>query len=489
MLTGEVFRAREFRLALAFAIAISIATAAIFGLIYLQVSRTDMQQVGAILIRESAMSVNDSESQLREALELRLTQDIRRLDFVALVDSRGDMVFGNVLPKLSIPVDGRPHLVSEDLLPDPRGDKDPAIFVARRRSDGGVLLLGRSLREDYDLLQMLLRTLAAAVAPTIFVILAIGAIFARRASKRFERIHSAIARIMKGDLRSRLPVAAEGDDVDEVARAVNLMLDEIEGLLDQLRSVGDNIAHDLRTPLMIARSKIARALDEEADIDAKRSTLEAAIAQIDRASVAISAILRVSAVEKGALGNRFKDFDLGLLCAEVAEFLQPLAQTKSIDLAVETDDPALMRGDPDLMREAVFNLVDNAIKFTPRRGWVRIEAGVADGRPLMAISDSGCGVSARDRPRIFRRFYRGEGSHEAAGHGLGLSIAQTIANLHGFELTVEDNNPGARFVMRARAGPPAGFARDGAPGDRTRSSAGVESGRASPGRRSVEPAT
>ena len=111
-----------------------------------------------------------------------------------------------------------------------------------------MLLLGRSLRESYDLQKTLLRALAIALLPTILLILAIGAFFARRASQRFERIHDAIVRIMNGELDSRLPVANEGGDIDKVARAVNLMLDEIARLLDQLKSVGDNIAHDLRTP-------------------------------------------------------------------------------------------------------------------------------------------------------------------------------------------------------------------------------------------------
>src|SRR5208337_5065971 len=118
---------------------------------------------------------------------------------------------------------------------------EPAIFVARRRGDGGVVVFGRSLREAYDLQETVLRALAIALAPTILLILAIGAFFASRASKRFERIHGAIVSIMNGEIHSRLPVANDWDDVDKVARAVNLMLDEIERLLDQLKNVGDNI--------------------------------------------------------------------------------------------------------------------------------------------------------------------------------------------------------------------------------------------------------
>ena len=185
-------------------------------------------------------------------------------------------------------------------LPDSSGNREPAIFVARRLPSGGVLLLGRSLWETYGLQGTLLRALAVALLPTVLVILAIGAIFARRASQRFERVHDAIVRIMNGELDSRLPVANEDRDIDKVARAVNLMLDEIARLLDQLKSVGDNIAHDLRTPLAVARARIERALNNEAGIEQLREALEAALAQIEKVSTAVSAILRISAVENGA---------------------------------------------------------------------------------------------------------------------------------------------------------------------------------------------
>ncbi len=408
-----------------------------------------MQRVSAVLVDEAAKSEGDSDEQLRRALELRLTRDIRRLDYVALFDASGAKIFGDVPAVPSIPVDGAAHIVRQQLLPDSSGF-EPALFVARQRPDGAVVLFGRSLREVYDLQATLLTVLAIALLPTVLVILAIGAFFARRASMRFERIHSAILRIMNGELHSRLPVGREGDDVEKVARAVNPMLDEIERLLDQLKSVGDNIAHDLRTPLMIARAKIARALDEETDAEILRPILNAAVSQIDRASVAIAAILRVSAVENGALGNRFTHFDLGAVCAEVVDFYEPLAQSKSIEMTVDVRGPAPMRGDVDLMREAVSNLVDNAIKFTPEGGTVRVEAETIDGLPRLAVSDTGRGIPPQDRARVFRRFFRGDGD-DVPGHGLGLNIAQTIANLHGFQLTVEDNNPGARFVMAPMA--------------------------------------
>ncbi len=446
----DIFHARAFRLALAFSLAVSAATAAIFTLIYLQVSDADVQRVGAVLVDEAAKSEADSPEQLRQALELRLTRDIRRLDYVAVFDASGDKVLGNVSALPSVPVDGRAHEVRRQLLPDARAF-EPALFVARRRVDGDVLVLGRSLREVYDLQASLLKVLATALLPTILVILGIGGLFARRASQRFERIHAAIARVMNGDFQSRLPVRAEGDDVELIAKAVNTMLDEIERLLDQLKSVGDNIAHDLRTPLMVARAGLARSLEDNGSAERLRSAVTAALAQIDRASLAIGAILRVSAVENGARRNRFQDIDLSALCAEMVDFYEPLAQSKSIGIALVADAQVCVRGDEDLLREALSNLLDNALKFTPEGGAVRVEARLDGDLPRLEVSDSGPGVPAEDRVRIFRRFARGDGARDVPGHGLGLNIAQTIANLHGFDLTVEDNNPGARFVMRVTA--------------------------------------
>jgi signal transduction histidine kinase len=452
----EVLNARAFRLALAFSLAISVATVAAFGFIYWQVSSADTQRVAGVLVDEAAKSQDDSEAELRGALRLRLTRDLRQLDFVALFDSKGAFVFGNVPRMPLVPVDGRAHVVQERLLSDFNSIHEPAIFVARRLADGGALLLGRSLWDVYGLRETLLRALAIALLPTILLILAIGALFARRASQRFNRIQDAIDRIINGELNSRLPVANEDGDVDKVARAVNLMLDEIARLLEQLKHAGDNIAHDLRTPLAVARAKIERALESGEDIEHLRADMEAALAQIEKVSATISAILRIAAVENGARKRQFTDFDLAAICAQLLDFYEPLAESKGVAMIADADTTIPIRGDQDLMREALSNLIDNAIKFTPAGGSVRIEAGTADGLPFVLVSDTGVGVPPQERTRIFDRFYRGERSGQSPGQGLGLSIAETIANLHGFKLTVEDNDPGARFELRAAAAPALG---------------------------------
>ena len=183
--------------------------------------------------------------------------------------------------------------------------------------------------------------------------------------------------------------------------------------------------------------------------------MEAALVQIEKVSITISAILRISAVEQGAREKQFKDFDLAVVCAQLLDFYEPLAELKGVTMIVNASTPVPICGDQDLMREALSNLIDNAIKFTPAGGMVQIGARMTEGRPFVLVSDTGVGVPPQERAKIFDRFYRGERSGQTPGHGLGLSIAETIANLHGFKLTVEDNKPGARFELRATSSAPA----------------------------------
>ena len=449
MRTLELFRSTAFRLAVAFALATTIATAAVFALVYLDISTSDVARLRVVLVDEAAKGITESDGELRRALELRLTRDLRRLDYVALFTAGGTRLYGNIDKLPDIPIDGQAHFVAEARPSGAESRAEPALFVARRRADGGVLVLGRSLLEVYAIRSTVLRALAIGLGPAIVLALAIGAIFARRATRRLSLIHETIARIMLGDLKARLPSGAQNDDIDKISRAVNLMLDELARLLEQLKSAGDNIAHDLRTPLAVMRAKLERGLAAGDDHRAMRIAAEDALDQLDKALVMVTALLRVSAVENGLRASAFQEIDLARICADLFEFYEPVARAKSIEMTLHTPASAPLRGDADLMREAISNLIDNAIKFTPPGGKVQLEIATRGDQPTVRVRDSGCGVPRAERDKIFQRFYRG-GGQTAPGYGLGLSIAKTIAGLHGFDLTVEDNEPGARFELAAR---------------------------------------
>jgi signal transduction histidine kinase len=175
-----------------------------------------------------------------------------------------------------------------------------------------------------------------------------------------------------------------------------------------------------------------------------------ALAHIDRAMLAVAALLRLADVEYGPKSNKFSPIDLSAICTDLFEFFEPLATSKSIKMTLETQSAVQTLGDRDLMREAVSNLIGNAIKFTPEHGTVNVSVTQEDGRPVVRVRDNGIGVEPGERDKIFQRFYRTSSGHRVPGSGLGLSIAAAIANLHDFDLRFNDNDPGAVFEMVAR---------------------------------------
>ena len=445
----EFLRSSAVRVAIGFVLATTVATTAIFGLVYLQIRAADEKSNRLILEDEAAKSINHSIDELKYAFDVRLTHDLRRLDYAALFSADRQVMFGNIDALPPIALDGKSHFVAASPVPGGDNRMEPAIFVAQTRPDGTIMLLGRSLLETLAFRRIVLRALATGLAPMLLLALAIGAFFARRASRRLTTIHDTIARIMKGDMHLRLPVRSQHVAIDKISRDVNLMLDEIMRLLVQIKGVSDNIAHDLRSPLAVVHAQLERGL-ESSDNEALRGVARQALAHIDKAMLTIAALLRLADVEYGPKSSKFHTIDLSAICADLFEFYEPLATSKSINMALEIQSPVQILGDGDLMREAVSNLIGNAVKFTPEGGNVRVSVTLEDGNPVVRVRDNGIGVEPAERDKIFQRFYRTASGHRVPGSGLGLSIAAAIANLHDFELRFDDNHPGAVFEMAGR---------------------------------------
>src|SRR5579872_2419509 len=445
----EFFRFSAVRVALAFVVVTTVATMAVFALVYLQIGEASEARNRLILEAEAAKSADRSVDELRAAFEVRLTHDLRRIDYAALFASDRKIMFGNIDELPAIPVDGKSHFIAATRVPGSDNRLEPAIFVARLRPDGTIMLLGRSLLETLAFRRIVQSALAAGLAPMLLLALAIGAYFARRSSRRLTAIHDTIARIMKGDTQLRLPVGPRHDTIDKISRDVNLMLDEIVRLLVQIKGVGDNIAHDLRSPLAVVHAQLERGLESSSD-EQLRVVVRQALAHIDKAMLTVAALLRLADLEYGPKSRDFRTIDLSAICADLFEFYEPLATSKSIKMTLETLSSVQMKGDGDLMREAVSNLIGNAIKFTPEHGSVSISVTREDGRPVVRVRDTGIGVEPAERDKIFQRFYRSASGHRVPGSGLGLSITAAIANLHEFDLRFDDNRPGAVFEMVGR---------------------------------------
>ena len=445
----EFFRSSAVRVALAFVLVTTLATTAVFALVYLQIGETNEARNRLILETEAAKSINRPVEQLRGAFEVRLTNDLRRIDYAALFNADRKLMFGNVDTLPPIPVDGKSHFVPATRVPGSDNRIEPAIFVVLKRPDGNIMVLGRSLLETLAFGRIVKRALLAGLGPMLLLALLIGAYFARRSSRRLTIIHDTVVRIMKGDTDLRLPIGSGRDPVDKVSRDVNLMLDEIVRLLVQLKGVGDNIAHDLRSPLSVVHAQLERGLENSDDAEL-RTVVKQALSHIDKAMLAVAALLRLADVEYSPKSRNFRQIDLSAICADLFEFYEPLAESKSIRMTLESHSPVQILGDGDLMREAVSNLIGNAIKFTPDHGSVSIAVIRENGLPVVRVRDSGIGVEPAERDKIFQRFYRTSSGHRVPGSGLGLSIAAAIANLHELDLRFNDNNPGAVFELVGR---------------------------------------
>lgn len=383
----ELFRTATFRLAILFALAVAACTSVVFLIIYWQVATFDVKRLDVILVGEVARAVTQPEDRLQHELELRFTSDLRRLDYAALFDKTGKLQYGNVeaIPQ-GLPIDGKAHTVPVQMRSG--AGTEPAVFVAGQRQDGGVVLLGRSLYEVDALRQVVLQALMIGIVPAILLALATGTLFSLRGTRRLKTINETIVRIMQGDLQERLPTHGKMDDLNYVASAVNLMLDEIVRLL-----------------------------------------------------------LRISEIEFGRRRSAFTRVDLTEVCTNVFELYQPLAEAKEIAFTLEARAPIPVLGDFDLLVEAIANLVDNAIKFTPRGGLVAITAKPNPAGFIVRVSDNGPGIAHDERDKIFKRFYRSQNCRHIPGTGLGLSMAATIADVHGFDVRIEDNQPGTAFVI------------------------------------------
>lgn len=437
----RILRSTAFRVAIVFALAVTLTTSLVFGLVYWRFYESNVSSVRSVLQFEIAKALREPIERLKRQLDLRLTQDLRHLDYVGLYGTEGTLTFGNTAPLLAIPADGRTRLMH---IRPPQRDawqNDDMIVVADRRPDGTVLVLGRSLVYVDELERAMLNGFIVALVPVVCLALLMGTIVSLRAFRRLTSIQEAIARVMAGELHIRLPTRGSTDDIDALALAVNQMLDEIDRLIGQIKSVGDNIAHDLRAPLAVMRARLERGLASQSD-EELRATMADALVDLERALTTVTALLRISELESGLRRGAFSAVDLVEIGRDIADFFEPLAQAKGLALTMRTKRPVSVLGDRDLLREALANLLDNAIKFTPTGGSITIECGGA-ADTLIAIADTGPGIGDDERDKIFIRFYRSERTRHVAGIGLGLSMAATIVDLHGFGLRIRNNDPGA----------------------------------------------
>jgi signal transduction histidine kinase len=237
-------------------------------------------------------------------------------------------------------------------------------------------------------------------------------------------------------LRQRLPTLGRDDPFDQLAVSVNGMLQEMEALIHEIAGVGDDIAHDLRTPLTRVRVRLERGRDHAATLEDLRAVVDQAIAGLDQSLAIITALLRIAEIEHARRLDGFNQIRLAPLVREVGDLYDPIAEDKHVTLRVDAAEEATVHGDRDLLFEAVANLVDNAVKFTPEGGHVNLALLREDGKAVIRVQDTGVGIEDAERQSVTKRFYRSDKSRRSDGLGLGLSLVAAIVKLHGFRFTI-----------------------------------------------------
>ncbi len=326
---------------------------------------------------------------------------------------------------------------------------------------GFRLLVGRDLEERERIYAIISNAGRWSFALVVVLGLAGGFFVSRRVLKRIDAMTDTANTIMAGDLGGRLPIAGTGDELDRLAGNVNAMLERIEALMRGLKEVTDNIAHDLKTPLTRMRNRCEQALRGERGQD-YRAALEATIAESDDLIRTFDALLMIARAESGQARGNMAEFDAAEIARDVGELYEPLAEQKGLALKIDAPAAAAVRGNRELVSQALANLVDNAIKYAGpdvskingAAAEIQVRAGAEGERITLSVADRGPGIPEADRGRVVERFVRLEQSRSEPGSGLGLSLAAAVARLHGGELRLEDNRPGLRSVIALpRAGP------------------------------------
>ena len=280
----------------------------------------------------------------------------------------------------------------------------------------------------------------------------IGALVMRNLFRRMvSDVSSTAAAIARGELGRRVRRSGRGDEFDAMADAINNMLDRIARLMDGVRQVSNNIAHDLRTPIARARARLEDASTHAAGEADLRAAVDRAIVDLDGVTSVFQALMRIAEVEAGSRRSAFADLDLSPLLADLAELYEALAEEKGIALILQVPDALEIFGDRDLIQQAVANLLDNAIKFSPHGGQVRLAASREERQVLISVSDQGLGIPNEDRAHVTERFFRGERARNTPGSGLGLALVQAVATLHDGSVVLEEADPGTRALLRLSA--------------------------------------
>ena len=452
MRPAELFRSSTFRLALLYMVLFAGSVLLLLGFIYWSTVRFMSQQLDTTIETEIVGLAERYRDRGLNGLVRTIQERLERSSDSSAIYLLASPSFRPLAGNLARWPEGLP---STDGWLEFNLD-DPAAGLVDLNARGRVfilqgnfkLLVGRDVRELQATQQLIERALLWGLAITVGLALAGGFMLSRTLLRRLEEINTTSREIMAGDLSRRIPVRGRQDDFDQLAGNLNAMLDEIERLMDGIRHVSDNIAHDLRTPLTRLRQRLESLVGDFPEHSQHRGQIEQTITDADQLLNTFSALLRIARIEAGTHRTRFVTVELGDLVKDAADLYSAIAEDAGLEFSFWSANVATIEGDKDLIFQAITNLLDNAVKYTPAGGQVELSLRQEEDRVVLCVADNGPGIPESERTSVTRRFYRLERSRTTPGSGLGLSLVAAVAGIHQAEFSIEDNNPGLRAVLR-----------------------------------------
>ncbi len=440
-----------FRIAIVYSIVFACGAAVLLGAVDFAVSRvvdgsTDNlieAEVQGLREQMAVLSRND----FIELVEQRSQdQDVRGAVYL-MVDPQLRPVAGNVpaWPKIDAS-EGKWFLFKVSV---PFGDETRVHEMRAQRfplPGGYRMLVGHDVQERQDVKNLMMRGLIAAVVMTLLLGLGGGFWMGRRILAQAGAISAVATQIMRGDLSQRLPVRDADDEINTLAREINTMLDKIEQLTLGMRTVLDSAAHDLRTPLNRLQSTAEGAMTQLAPGSAERRVLERVTTEVDHMRSTLDALLRIALAETGTVAR--EPVNLSELVASVVELYAPVSEERGIELESFVASGAQVLGSRQLLAQALANLLDNAIKFTPDGGHIRVQLRGSRNEPEVIVEDNGPGIPADKREIVLGRRVRLDEARKFPGSGLGLSLVAAVTKLHGARLLLDDAAPGLKVSLK-----------------------------------------
>jgi signal transduction histidine kinase len=443
----QFIRSNTFHWALMVSGVFAVFVLVLFGFIYWQIDDYLTARSDRVITFEIEGISGLSPERRLQAIDEKLRQDPRGVQLAAIFAADGHRITGNIESQPpDLRIDGAAQAANIVKTNGNGREHQVVRAIARRMRNGDVLVLGRNVDEAKEISHVVGQALGLGLLPGFCLCLLAGAWLSVRAQRRVEEVNQRVQRIIAGDLRERLPHRNIDEPFSKLAAIVNGMLDEMETLIHALAGVGNDIAHDLRTPLTRARITLERGRTNATTLEQLQTVADKAIVGIDQSLAIITALLRLAEIENSRRSAGFGSVALDQMLREVCDIYEPIAENKNITLHVQVTRQFTVRGDRDLLIEAVANLVDNAIKFTPEGGKVEIELLRGEAETIVRVTDTGSGISEQEREAVLRRFYRSDKIRNTPGVGLGLNLVAAIVKLHGFRLAIHPG-PGCRVEI------------------------------------------